>query len=203
MPHIPINDLDAFLLAELKAGNTRAFEKVYAKHYTNLARYSNFIIKDEDKSRSLVQNVFLKLWESREQLQKVEHLLPYLVSMVRNESLNYLKRERRFTKLPNLATADLQALNSENLAHQNELLEQLIVALNSMPERCRFAFELSRFENLSNKEIASQMNISTKGVEALITRSLKYLRVYLSEYLPSEKNRSLPSHLLMVLFSKF
>ena len=59
MSNIPINDLDAFLLAELKAGNQRAFEKIYTKYYCNLTRYSNYIIKDEDKARSLVQNVFL------------------------------------------------------------------------------------------------------------------------------------------------
>ncbi len=203
MSNIPINDLDAFLLAELKAGNQRAFEKIYTKYYCNLTRYSNYIIKDEDKARSLVQNVFLKLWESREQLKKVESLLPYLVSMVRNESLNYLKKEQRFTKVPNMAAADLPSRSSENTANQNELLEQLLIALNLMPERCRIAFELSRFENKTNKEIAGHLNISVKGVEALITRSLKHLRIHLSDFLPSEKNRKLPGNFLMILFSKF
>lgn len=199
----PQEDIDLFLRAELNAGNPRAFEKIYLKYFTILARYSNFIIKDEDKSKSFVQNVFLKLWEGRANLHKVDNLLPYMLSMIRNESLKYLKSESRLTSVPNLTQSELSALSEENKANQNELLEKLLVALSLMPERCRTAFELSRFEQRTNKEIAEQMGISVKSVEALITRSLKFLRKHLSDFLPSPKGKSLSARILMLLVAKF
>ena len=60
----------------------------------------------------------------------------------------------------------------------------MLQAIHKLPERCKIAFELSRFEGLSNKDIAVKMEISVKGVEALIGRSLKLLRSELIEFLP-------------------
>ena len=66
----------------------------------------------------------------------------------------------------------------------DEFEEKLVVVLSNLPERCRIAFEYSRFENLTYPEIAEKMGISVKAVEALISRALKTLRIELKEYLP-------------------
>ena len=193
---------DNFLLNELSAGNTRAFEKVFKDHYPNLCRFAHSIIHDEDKAQSLVQNVFIKLWENRFQLNEVRSLLPYLTTMVKNEAINYLKREKRQVKVPQMPEDTRPDHSTENLISQNELQEHIIIALNTLPERCRQAFEMSRFENLPNREIAEAMKISVKGVEALITRSMKILRTKLAEFLPSGKDKILPGNLLFLLVRK-
>lgn len=193
---------DSFLLSELISGNERAFEKVFKDHYPNLCRFAHSIIHDEDKAQSLVQNVFVKLWEDRFRLNEVRSLLPYLTTMVKNEAINYLKREKRQVKLPKMAEVTPADQSTENLISQHDLQEHIIIALNALPERCREAFEMSRFENLPNREIAEAMKISVKGVEALITRSMKILRTKLSEFLPSAKDKILPGNILFLLFRK-
>jgi RNA polymerase sigma-70 factor, ECF subfamily len=189
---------DKFLLGELRAGNSRAFGKVFKDYYPNLCRYATAIIRDEDKAQSLVQNVFVRLWENRASLDKVTSLSPYLVTMVRNESINYLKREKRNIKLDRLPDNEQDAVSVEDIIKESELSEKLVVAMGMLPDRCREAFEYSRYDSMTNREIAEKMEISLKGAEALITRSLKFLRNELSEYLPSagEKKKNKDSAIL-------
>lgn len=194
---------DSFLLSELMSGNARAFKKIFEDHYANLCRYAITLLQDSDNSQSLVQNVFVRLWENRCQLGKVQSLPRYLTTMVKHEAINHLKREQRQIRMPRLPEDGRTDQSAENLVRQNEIQERIILALGALPERCRQAFEMSRFENLSNREIAETMQISVKGVEALITRSMKILRTELSEFLPSAKNKILPGNLLLIIFRKF
>jgi RNA polymerase sigma-70 factor (ECF subfamily) len=179
--------LDGFLCEELILGNTRAFDQIFRDHYPNLCRLAFSIVHDEDTAHSLVQDVFVKLWENRAALYYVDRLLPYLTAMTRNRSLNYIKREKRNIQLSDIPVDTQTGNNTENQIDANSFEEQLVIALSQLPERCRVAFEYSRFENFTSKEIALKMDISVKGVEALMGRALKSLRISLSEYLPSAK----------------
>jgi RNA polymerase sigma-70 factor (ECF subfamily) len=192
--------LDNFLSKEIAAGNTRAFDKVFNDHYRNLCRFAYSIVHDEDTAQNIVQQVFIKLWENRETLVLIERLLPYLTGMVRNECINFINREKRNIKLSDIP-ADIQTGNTtENQLELKELEENLIIALSALPERCKMAFEYSRFEHLSNKEIATKMEISIKGVEALIGRALKSLRISLAEYLPLSQRKNLNNTILFLLW---
>lgn len=191
--------MDSFLFEELKNGNTRAFDKIFSDHYLNLCRFAGSIVHDEDTAQNIVQQVFIHLWESRKDLDHVEQLVPYLTTSVRNGCLNWLKREKKnveITAIPPCIQTDNTTEQHLNLA---EFEEQFIIALNSLPERCKMAFEYSRLEELSNKEIAERMNITVKGVEALMGRSLKILRAALADYLPSSKNSRLKDSMLFML----
>src|SRR5665647_771477 len=191
--------LDSFLCEELKSGNTRAFDQIFKENYPNLCRFAFSIVHDEDAAHSLVQDVFVKLWENRAALEHVEQLTPYLTAMTRNHSLNYIKRENRNIQLSKIPV-DAQTGNStENQIDADAFEEQLIIALSLLPERCKMAFEYSRFENLTNKEIALKMEISIKGVEALIGRALKSLRISLSDFLTSARKGGSQNPILFAL----
>ena len=179
--------LDGFLFEELKSGNTRAFDQIFKDNYPNLCRFSYSIVHDEDTAHSLVQDVFVKLWENRAALEPVGRLIPYLTAMTRNHSLNYIKREKRNIQLSDLPIEAQNGNSTENQVDADTFEEQLIIALSLLPIRCRMAFEFSRFENLTSKAIAIKMDISVKGVEALMGRALKSLRISLAEYLPTAK----------------
>lgn len=194
---------ESFLISELKSGNERAFKKIFEDHYANLCRYAGLLLRDPDNAQSLVQNVFVKLWENRSKPGEVQSLSPYLTTMVKHEVINYIKREKRQVRLPRVPDTTSPDHSAENLIRQNEIQERIIIALGSLPERSRQAFEMSRFGNLSNRDIAESMGISIKGVEALITRSMKILRSELSEFLPSAKDKILPGNLLLIIFRKF
>jgi len=192
--------IDSFLWNELKTGNSRAFDKIFTDHYPNLCRYAYSIVNDEDAAHGLVQHVFINLWENRASLEHVQRLTPYLTAMIRNHCINWVKRERRQIKMNDIPSEALIGNTTEDQIDLNEFEEQLVIALSSLPERCKMAFEFSRFENLSNKEIAQKMEISTKGVEALIGRALKSLRISLADYLPATLNIKSQNTILFALF---
>ena len=177
-----------FILKELREGNSRAFDSVFNEYYVSLCRFSYSFTKDQNKAESIVQEVFIKLWEKRESLTHVDHFLSYLMAMVRNRSIDYLRKEKANLRTCLKFRPEESANTTEEQISENELEEKLLQSIYKLPERCRVAFELSRFDDLSNKEIAEKMEISVKGVEALISRSLKQLRAELIEFLPSTTN---------------
>lgn len=189
---------ELFILRELQKGSSRAFEFIFNEYYASLSRFAFSFVKDQDKAQSLAQDVFIKLWEKRETLNSVGNLLPYLMTMVRNQSIDYLRKEKSSAKTQKQIRIEEFANTTEEQISKNEFEEELLKSLLKLPERCRMAFELSRFDGMTNREISEKMEISVKGVEALIGRSLKLLRKELEEFLPSsQKGRG------AVLFSLF
>lgn len=184
------NSNQQFILDELQKGNERAMSFIFKKYYKPLSQYSYTFTKDQDKSESLVQEAFIRLWEKRESLYNVENLFSYLTVMVRNISIDYLRKEKTSHKIHREIAANESVNTTEEYISKNEFEQKLLESVLKLPERCRIAFELSRFESLTNKEIAENMQISVKGVEALIGRSLKLLRAELEEFLPSFRLKS-------------
>jgi len=190
-----------FILNELQKGNERAFNYIFKEYYKSLSQFSYSFIKDQDKAESLVQEVFIRLWEKRESLANIDNLLSYLMVMVRNISIDSLRKEKTSQKIYLKIRPEESVNTTEDQLSKNEFEEKLLKSILKLPERCRIAFELSRFDSLTNKEIAVNMEISVKGVEALIGRSLKILRNELEEFLPSMTNKKQKGG--AVLFSLF
>lgn len=193
---------DSQLLEEIAKGSSKAFDLVFRKYYNNLCRYAFLVIHDADMAQSLVQNVFVKLWEKRLGLGRIGNLASYLTAMVRNQCFDYLKEQKILDSDLKLKNSDSHENSTEDTILGNEFEECLIEALSKLPPRCRIAFELSRFDNKTNKEIAQEMKISVKGVEALIGRSLKSLRLELREFLPSFDLKDIMPILYFLRFSK-
>ena len=193
------NEIDSFLLEEFKSGNPRAFDKIFNNHYQNMCRFAHSIVHDDDTAHSLVQQVFVNLWENRESSDHIDSLIPYLTTMVRNHCINFVKREKRNIKLAKLPAEAQSENTTENDLFVFEFEELLINALSLLPERCKMAFEYSRFESMTNNEIAQTMEITTKGIEALIGRALKSLRISLADYLPSIRNDKIKNPILFML----
>lgn len=197
-----MDDSQQFILAELQKGNERAFDFVFNEYYSSLSRFSYSFVKDQDKAESLVQEVLIKLWEKRENLTNVDNLLSYLMGMVRNQSIDYLRKEKADSRVYLNIRPATSANTTDDEISKNEFEKILLESILKLPERCKIAFELSRFDGFTNKEIAQKMEISVKGVEALIGRALKLLRMELKEFLPilSEKNKQGGGTVLFSLF---
>lgn len=172
-----------FLLLELQNGQERAFDFIFRKYYKSLCVQANSYVKDLDKAQSLVQDCFVKLWNNRNELEKVNRLAPYLTLMVRNRCIDHLRKIKSIESLDKSEHMEESDIHTENTVNFHEFEERLIVALAVMPERSRMAFEYSRFEGLSYEEIADKMGITVKAVERLISRALKSLRNDLKEYI--------------------
>lgn len=173
-----------FLLSELRDGKERAFDYIFRNYYKALCAQANAYVHDLDKAQSLVQECFIKLWENRENAGNIKNLASYLSFMLRNQCIDHIRKIKPLCELYENEEETSDVFNSEDLFISREFEERLVIIMSSIPGRSRVAFEYSRFENLSYKEIAEKMNISVKAVEALVSRALKILRKELKNYLP-------------------
>ncbi len=158
----------------------KAFEIVFKSHYVKLTLFANRFLNDIDVSEEIVSEALTVLWEKRDTIASSSNITAYLYKMVQNKCMNYIKhlkieneyvnymiRNKLIDELPEHLTDPYQ---------EKELSVQIRMAINSLPERCRQVFEMSRFEYLKNREIAERLNISQKTVERQITIALEKLR---------------------------
>lgn len=173
------------LIPLLLSGDERTFESVYKHFLKPLHVYAITMLKDEEAAKGTVQNIFLKLWERRSTLNLSGSLQAYLYGAVYHECLNHIRHQK--VKLNHQDHLVYTMKNTEehgNGMELTDLKEKLQQALNSLPEKCRAVFQLSRFEELKYREIADQLGISVKTVEAQMGKALKILRHELIDYLP-------------------
>ena len=186
----PYND---FFLSQLKAGSESAFEHIFKIDYQRIVGFCEQFIEDKDQSQNIAQEAFVKLWLNRSQLESVNGIHSFLYTAAKTDCLNYLKHQKVINRHRDLQLQAKEAeLNREILEsfdfNQLELmeLEKLInQAIEELPEKCRLVFRLSRIEGKKKNEIANELEISVKSVEANITRALKTLKLKLSAYLPA------------------
>jgi RNA polymerase sigma-70 factor (ECF subfamily) len=160
----------------------KQFEKAFKEYFPLLSKVAFSLVKNEDAAKDIVQHVFFKLWDKRDKYKIEISLKAYLYKAVMNSSLNYLEKEKRITPLtPSLIKTQEQTIEPEY--EQVELADQLKNAISELPAKCQAVFSLSRFEGMSNKEIAQHLDISVKGVEKHIGKALKTLKTRLSPFL--------------------
>lgn len=159
----------------------------------NFFFFAKEFVQDDDTANSVAQGAFIKLWEKRKDLRVDSNLLAWLFTVTKNDCLKLLRRRRKESlvddSIINFADENIVGLKALEqfdtselvLKEINQIVEQ---TLQQLPPRCREIFQLSRFEELKNREIAQQLNISEKAVEAQMTKALKVLKKNLQDYLP-------------------
>lgn len=156
----------------------KSFRKLFDLYYEPLCRSLNYYTRDAHAIEEIVQEVFVTLWESRDQLH-IQHIKTYLFSAARYRALNYLRDRQRQATLLEAWTEDAwQQKQGQDILNYDELIPQLQKAIDSLPERCRQIFELSRKEQLTYRQIVGQLTISVKTVEAQMSIALRKIREY-------------------------
>ncbi|MFD0767275.1 RNA polymerase sigma-70 factor [Mucilaginibacter lutimaris] len=173
---------DAELLELLRHDDRKAFETLYHKYSGKAYHVAYNLFRDSDVCEDLVQELFIDLWAKRNSL-RITSLEWYLKVAIKNRVLMYIRTQKATLDLSAIATLT-QKYSTDSKLIQNDISHLLEEGVERLPEKCRQIFTLSRKEYLSNKEIASRLNISTKTVENQITIALRYLRVSLNDYLP-------------------
>lgn len=181
------------LTSQLRSGDSNAFNHFYRSYHQRLLKFAYSYLRDEFIAGNIVQDAFMALWENREKLDPGVNLPAYLLTIVKNKSLNYLQRETIKTKVVGkvksqavreleLRCSTLEACNPEQMFH-TDVQDIIKKTLESLSPQCRNVMELSRFEGLANKEIAEKLGITTKAVEFHITKALKLFRTNLKDYM--------------------
>lgn len=176
----------------LAKGDELAFEKLYKLYFPRLHSFSFKIINDSGLAKDVVQNVFIKIWETRTSFN-FDNPEAFIYRMVRNASINYI---RHLKVVDNLKSRVKDQYLGEELYYidmvgnepyiliEKELEDKILEVMNSLPDKCLTVFRMSRIDGLKNREIADQLEISIKSVEKHISKAMQIYRGNFADYLP-------------------
>lgn len=180
------------ILSDLKKGDLTAYTLVFNDYFPRLYQFALTYVLDEAEAKNIVQDIFIKLWENRSNLRENTSVLSFLLTITKNKCLDYLKHQQIENKFKEQAVVyqnemelnyyALMRLEIDMLDYK-EILQIVEKTLNLLPPQCQQVFRMSRYENLTNAEIANKLGIGQKAVEANITRALKVFRKELKDYI--------------------
>ncbi|MVZ61065.1 RNA polymerase sigma-70 factor [Sphingobacterium humi] len=174
---------DADLLVILKNDNEQAYEAIYKRYHSLLFIYAHKKLLDKKEAEDVVQDVLLKLWHNRQQLDERMSLPAYLYTAVRNKAFDIFAHQQVSEKyLASLADFNPAVANTDYLLRENQLKELIQREIDALPVRMREIFQLSRRDKLSNKEIAAYLDLSPHTVDTQIKRALRLLKKRLGYY---------------------
>ena len=163
----------------------KEFRELYLNYHPIIFKVAVYILKEESSAEDIVQEIFMKIWNKQSILSEVDNLKTYLISMTRNMAFDKLKAQKKESE--HILQLE-RAPEEEEFTEDDEFRKVLEKAVSQLPPKCRLIFSLSRFEGLSNDEIAEYLEISKRTVETQISLALKSfrgdLRPVFESYLP-------------------
>lgn len=173
--------------------STISFNELYTGYYKKSVLFVKSYVHDGSIAEDIVSESLISLWEKMK-LTEVENIPHYLLRVLKNKTLDHLKHltiERRaHQKINHILNRELDIRISflmdcdPDELLSNEIQEIFKNTMNELPEKTRHIFEMNRFENKSNKEIADYFGISVKGVDYHISQAIRLLKHSLKDYLP-------------------
>jgi len=176
---------DEELFERIQSGDIEAFNSLFIRYYSPLCDYaSRFIVEVE--SEDIVQGLMIFIWENGKNLCIENSLRTYLFKSIRNRCLNEIRNKRSHSKVHEVINGKLADtfLEPDYYFVAEELSLKIDKAVAELPDGYRETFEMSRFGEMSNKELSEMLGVSVKTIEYRITQSLKLLRLKLKDYLP-------------------
>ena len=162
----------------------KAIEVLFEQYYSYLCQAVYKILPDAAIVEDLVQEVFFELWRRRDKVQISTTFRAYLRRAAVNKTLNYIRDQKiKFADEPKEWTLSAYQIEGQEKLEVAELQQLIDESIDSLPERCRMVFVLSRFEDYSYQQIADELGISVKTVENQISKALKILRDRLGSHL--------------------
>lgn len=169
------------------------FNDFYTTYYRKTFLFAKSYVHDKWAAEDIASEALIVLWENLKKYE-IHHPLTFLFSIVRNKSIDYLRRElTRQEALAKISEIGLREINTRIMAleacdpekiYSNEVKSIVDSVLNTLPEKTREIFLMSRSQDLTKEQIAASLGMTQKGVEYHITKTLKKLRIALKDYLP-------------------
>ena len=178
MPNSELNS-DILLVNRLRNGDESALTELYNKFWQLLFMSSYNVIKDKELCEDIIQDIFMNIWHNREKLEIHISLKGYMYACARYQVFNHLKKnkDKVHVELFDDLEKRFQHTTPETELMHEELVQQINLIIETLPDKCRIVYKLSREEQLSHKEIAERLDISTKTVENHITKALQVIRL--------------------------
>ncbi|MDR1884200.1 MAG: RNA polymerase sigma-70 factor [Prevotella sp.] len=173
--------------------NSSNFKKFYIHYYDRCFLFAKSYVHNDLAAEDIAAEALIKLWELSG-IEEIENPLKLLYVILKNRALDYLKHEKiKNDALISISTctkreleiriSTLEASNPDRI-FANDIQNILQTTISNLPEQTRLIFKMSRFKNMSKKEIAAHFNITVKGVDYHISKALLSLRKNLKDYFP-------------------
>lgn len=170
------------LMDRMRSGDATALKLIYNKYWNQLYSSAYNVLHDQQACEDIIQDIFINLWNRRDSIEIKVSLRSYLFASTRYEVYRQIRyssvREDIFENIHERLETPSEYGNIE----YQELISQINSVVENLSEKCKIVYKLSREEQLSHKEIASQLNISTKTVENHLNKALRQLRISLRLY---------------------
>jgi RNA polymerase sigma-19 factor, ECF subfamily len=164
------------LVDKLRRGDEEAFSLLFRQQYQSLCFFAGRYIRDFATAESLVQEVFVKLWDSRQDLHIRVSLRGYLYTSVKNSCLNHIKHERFSHPLESVKARSDDAVTQPDLQLESQEITAAVQrAIRDLPSKQRETLSLAKYDGLSYQEIAEIQNVSINTVKTQLKRALKAL----------------------------
>ncbi|MCB9250002.1 MAG: sigma-70 family RNA polymerase sigma factor [Ignavibacteriales bacterium] len=173
---VTYSNSDKELIIQIKENSEIAFKELFYKYYKILITFCWYRTRNIDLSKDLVQEVFAKLWISRNNLNHEKSVKSYLFKSLTNQIINNSKLSS--SKNISIDESILNSTPANNINIENQI--DLHSAIEKLPEKLKTVFMLSRIEGFKYSEISEICEISIKAVEKRMTKTLKILRKSLS-----------------------
>lgn len=171
------------------------FNSFYTKYYARFVRFAHTYVRSTDVAEDFTTEAFMAYWDNKDNLAPGSNIKAYILTVIKNKCLNYLKQEERrriiVTGISDYAQWELDLrISSLEACDPDEIFSEEIQrivneTLAKLPKQTLDIFVLSRYKEKSHKEIAEMFNITPKGVEYHISKALSVLRLNLKDYLPA------------------
>lgn len=174
------------MLADISRGDEKAFEDLFKSFFAELSFYAVRFVEDLDSAEEIVQDIFFNIWDNRAKLNVNTSIKSYLYTTVKNTCLNLIKHKKVENKYREYFSRELQSdeLDESKWMNTDNLQFTIKNAINKLPSQRRKIFTMSRFDEMTYKQIASKLDISVKTVENQMGSALKFLRKELKDFLP-------------------
>ncbi|OXB00922.1 RNA polymerase sigma-70 factor [Flavobacterium pectinovorum] len=185
------NSFELNLFESFKEGDQAAFTYFYEKYFNRIQAFCVQFVYDKDEAENLAQEALLYLWQNKESVDSINGIQSFLYTYAKSKCLNMIRHNKVKDKFKSDVLnqkereLDIEVLNSIQFdtLELTELERIIHESINELPPKTREVFIKKRFENKKNAEIAEEMQVTLKAVEAHMTKALKILKTKLSDYL--------------------
>lgn len=169
---------DDELVTLLRQGDEQAFAQIYKRYAEKLAGFAGAKLYNLDDARDILHDLFVKLWEGREQLHITSNLQSYLFAVVRHRIVDKIRKNVTREEYASVVQSFGEFCDSDTdkQLELKELKQTVDRSLEQLSPRIKEIYKLSREEGLSNREIAEKLNLSEQTVKNQLSAALKHLR---------------------------
>ena len=182
---LPQNQIESILERISRFDDEKALKELFNAYYGKLLGTSKFYVNDHSAAQEVVSDVFIKLWNNRSNIGKIENIRAYLYIATKRQSLNYIRdNSKRNHHCPDDKDINtfVELKSPDKILLSKEFVEVLHTAVQDLPSKCRIVYALVKDDGMKYQEVADTLNISVKTVEMHVGKALKRIKIAFDKY---------------------